>query len=71
MYKVVITSRAERELRRLDKAVKIRIVSAILALAENPRPHGCLKVKGEDLGGFVLETGALVTGSMIKPASSM
>ena len=49
MYSVVITSRAERELRRLDKAVKIRVVSAILALAENPRPHGCLKVKGEDL----------------------
>jgi mRNA interferase RelE/StbE len=49
MYKVIITSRAERELRRLDKAVKNRIVSAIRALAENPRPHGCLKVKGEDL----------------------
>jgi len=49
MYRVVITSRAERELRRLDKAVKSRVVSAILALAENPRPHGCLKVTGEDL----------------------
>jgi mRNA interferase RelE/StbE len=49
MYRVVITSRAERELRHLDKAVKIRVVSAILALAENPRPHGCLKVKGEEL----------------------
>jgi mRNA interferase RelE/StbE len=49
MYSVVITSRAERELRRLDKAVKIRVVSAILALAENPRPQGCLKVKSEDL----------------------
>ena len=49
MYKVIITSRAERELRRLDKEVKNRVVSAIYALAENPRPHGCLKVKGEDL----------------------
>jgi mRNA interferase RelE/StbE len=49
MYSVVITSRAERELRRLDKAVKNRVVSAIHALAEDPRPHGCLKVKGEAL----------------------
>ncbi len=49
MYKVVITSRAERELRRLDKSVKNRIVAGIYSLAENARPHGCLKVKGEDL----------------------
>ena len=49
MYKVIITSRAERELRRLDKTVKNRVVSAIYALAADPRPHGCLKVKGEDL----------------------
>ncbi len=49
MYRIVITSRAERELRRLDKAVKNRVVSAIHGLAENPRPHGCLKVKGEEL----------------------
>jgi mRNA interferase RelE/StbE len=33
----------------LDKPVKNRIVSAIQGLAENPRPHGCLKVKGEDI----------------------
>ena len=49
MYKITITSRAERELRRLDKSVKNRIVPAIQALAQNPRPLGCLKVKGEDI----------------------
>ena len=49
MYKITITSRAERELRRLDKSVKNRIVPAIQALAQDPRPHGCLKVKGEDI----------------------
>ena len=49
MYKITITSRAERELRRLDKSVKNRIVPAIQALAHIPRPHGCLKVKGEDI----------------------
>jgi mRNA interferase RelE/StbE len=49
MYRIVITSRAERELRRLDKSIKNRIVTAINSLAENPRPHGCLKVKGENI----------------------
>ena len=49
MYKITITSRAEREFRRLDRPIKNRIVSAIRALAVNPRPHGCLKVKGEEL----------------------
>jgi len=48
MYKVVITSHAERELKRLDRPTKNRILPVALALAENPRPHGCLKVKGEE-----------------------
>lgn len=50
MYSVVITSRAERELKRLDRSTKNRIVSAALRLAEDPRPPGCIKVKtGEGL----------------------
>jgi mRNA interferase RelE/StbE len=48
MYSVEITGRAERDLRRLDRAVKNRIVESILALASNPRPPGCLKVRGEE-----------------------
>ena len=48
MFKVSITSRAERELKRLDRPVKNRVVSAILALASDPHPHGCLKVRSEE-----------------------
>lgn len=48
MYEVIITSHAERELRRLDRPTKNRILPAALALANNPRPHGCLKVKAEE-----------------------
>ena len=48
MYKVVITSRAERELKRLDRSTKNRILPVALALTDNPRPHGCLKVKAEE-----------------------
>lgn len=48
MFKVSITSSAERDLKRLDRPTKNRIVSAVLALASNPRPHGCLKVRSEE-----------------------
>jgi mRNA interferase RelE/StbE len=48
MFKVSITSSAERDLKRLDRPIKNRIVSAILALASDPRPYGCLKVKSEE-----------------------
>jgi mRNA interferase RelE/StbE len=48
MYEVTITARAERDLRRLDRAIKNRVVKAILELASNPRPAGCLKVKSEE-----------------------
>ncbi|MGH9941344.1 MAG: type II toxin-antitoxin system RelE family toxin [Pyrinomonadaceae bacterium] len=47
MYKVEITSRAERELRRLDRQVKNRLTQAIMALADEPRPAGCLRVRSE------------------------
>ena len=48
MYKVVVTSHAERELKRLDRSTKNRILPVALALSDNPRPHGCLKVKDEE-----------------------
>ncbi len=48
MYSVKITSRAVGELKRLDRPVKNRVVTAILALASNPRPPGCLKGKSAE-----------------------
>jgi mRNA interferase RelE/StbE len=48
MFRVNITSRAERELKRLDRPVKNRIASAISTLASDPRPPGCLKVRSEE-----------------------
>jgi mRNA interferase RelE/StbE len=48
MFKVSITSRAERELKRLDQPVRNRIIIALSALASEPRPAGCLKVKSEE-----------------------
>lgn len=48
MFNVIITSRAEKELRQLDRQIKNRVTKAALNLADDPRPAGCLKVKSEE-----------------------
>ena len=48
MYSIVITSSAEKDFRRLDRSIKNRVTVAILALADDPRPPGCIKVKSEE-----------------------
>jgi mRNA interferase RelE/StbE len=48
MYKITITSRAEKDIKRLDRPVKNRIITAIMALADDPRPPGCVKVQSEE-----------------------
>lgn len=46
-YRVLIKSSAGRELERLgSKADRKRLVERILALAADPRPHGCEKLAG-------------------------
>ena len=47
-YDVSLTSRARREIRRLDRQVLARISDAIDKLADNPRPAGSLKVKNRE-----------------------
>lgn len=44
MYRLEIRRRAEKELDDVPFKYHQRIVDAILALAENPRPHGCVKL---------------------------
>lgn len=68
MYKVTITSRAERELKRLDRPIKNRIVTTILALSSEPRPAGCLKVKSEE-GVWRIRVGDWRIGYQIDDAS--
>jgi mRNA interferase RelE/StbE len=45
-YSVVVKSSVQKELGALDDAAFRRIDRKILALAENPRPPGCKKLKG-------------------------
>ena len=45
-YYLEIKPSAARELDALSDALFARIDRKIMALAENPRPHGCKKLKG-------------------------
>ena len=45
-YTLVITPSAQKELDRIDDTIFDRIDGKILALAEDPRPHGCRKLRG-------------------------
>ena len=46
MYRVVIDRSAEKQLSKIPPPFFNKIVKAIHALAENPRPHGYKKLKG-------------------------
>jgi mRNA interferase RelE/StbE len=47
-YRVVFSSRAFKEIKRFTLPVRERISDAAGALADNPRPRGCLKMQGAD-----------------------
>ena len=46
-YEVGILPSAEKAIAKLPLKVRVRIVEAIDALADHPRPHGVKKLKGE------------------------
>jgi mRNA interferase RelE/StbE len=48
VYRVRISPDADKQLARLDGPVRARVVQRIDQLAENPRPSGCKKLKGDD-----------------------
>jgi mRNA interferase RelE/StbE len=45
-YAILYRESVKREMRRLDSGVRRRVDAAILALADNPRPSGCVKLSG-------------------------
>ena len=48
-YRVEFTSSAQREFLRLPKADRQRVGQRIDALADNPRPAGCVKLAGASM----------------------
>lgn len=47
-YRIEFTRRAARDLERLDRRARLRIVEAVTGLGIDPRPAGVKKLKGED-----------------------
>lgn len=45
-YEITYAQSALKSLRKLDRSVARRVLTAIDALARNPRPPGCLQLKG-------------------------
>jgi mRNA interferase RelE/StbE len=44
-YNVKVMSQAEKQLDGLASIVRLRVVAALRRLADDPRPHGCKKLK--------------------------
>jgi mRNA interferase RelE/StbE len=47
-FQIQLTKGAQKELRRLPRNVLERVDRAILALADDPRPHGARKLTGSE-----------------------
>jgi mRNA interferase RelE/StbE len=45
-YAVEILRSAQRQLAKVDRQDRLRIISDVRALADNPRPHGSKKLSG-------------------------
>lgn len=48
MYQVLLERQAEKDINRLSSQQRERIIVAIRALGENPRPPGCRKLAGSE-----------------------
>lgn len=46
MHEIVLSAPAERDLKRLPTAVFHRVIAAMRAVAEKPRPPGCRNLHG-------------------------
>jgi mRNA interferase RelE/StbE len=45
-YTVVVSRPVQKEIRSLDQGIRLRILTALRALAVDPRPSGCRKLVG-------------------------
>lgn len=47
-YTVEVTASAEKALRKLEKSVRRRVLTALDRLTDEPRPAGCIKLTGAE-----------------------
>lgn len=56
-YEITYAQSALKALRKLDRGIARRIVTAIDALASDPRPHGCKQLNGGGGGEMRIRVG--------------
>lgn len=47
-YRITFARSARKELELLDASEVAKIYSRIISLVKDPRPHGCIKLKGPE-----------------------
>jgi mRNA interferase RelE/StbE len=47
-YRIEVSATAERQLKKIRREDKVRVLRAISLLASEPRPDGCKKMSGYD-----------------------
>lgn len=67
-YAVLFTRRARRDLDHLDRQAVRRLAPAIDALADDPRPAGCVKVRSEE-GVWRIRVGDYRVGYQVDDAT--
>jgi mRNA interferase RelE/StbE len=45
-YQVIIPKSAQKQIEKLSKTIRLRVLERVMALQDDPRPPGCLKLKG-------------------------
>ncbi len=45
-YRVIVPKPVQKQLDSLPQNIRDRLIKRIVALKENPRPRGCIKLKG-------------------------
>jgi mRNA interferase RelE/StbE len=46
LYRIEFTNSADKEFKKLDLVIKQRVSDAVVELENNPRPSGCVVLKG-------------------------
>ena len=57
-YTVAVETSAERDLKRLPRDILRRVDTELMALSQNPRPHGVVKLQGREGEGWRIRIGA-------------
>ncbi len=45
-YQVIVPRPVQKQMNDLPSTIRDRVIKRIMALKENPRPQGCIKLKG-------------------------